>query len=142
MHRVEKLGFENAMSNYTSKLVLTFLLLAVSNIAVAQEPPANVAGNWTIHSRGPDGRDRTQVMQLVQQGGTITGYYQGPGQKGELKGTINEQHILFHTKTHTALTFRGRVDGPRVEGVVQGKTISGTYRDEHGLGQWHAVRFD
>ena len=117
-----------------------FLVLILSNIGVAQEPPANVAGNWTIHSKGPDGRDRTQVMQLTQQGGVITGHYRGPGQEGELEGTINEQHILFRTKTHTVLTFRGRVDGPRVQGTVQGRTINGAYRDEHGLGHWNAAR--
>jgi len=130
------------MRDYRTKLILlcfTFLSFAAVNIAVAQEPPANVAGSWTIHSKGPDGRDRTQVMQITQHGGTISGHYQGPGQQGELEGTINEQHILFHTKTPTALTFRGRVDGPRVEGTVQGKRISGTYRDERGMGQWNAV---
>jgi hypothetical protein len=131
------------MRNYSTKLLLlcsTVLLLAASDIAVAQEPPANVAGNWTIHSKGPDGRDRTQVMQLTQQGAIITGHYQGPGQQGELEGTIKEQHILFHTKTHAVLTFRGRVDGPRVQSTVQGRTISGTYRDEHGMGHWNAAR--
>lgn len=128
------------MRKHNAKLVLLCLfLVAVRNIAVAQEPPANVAGNWTIHSKGPDGRRRTQIMQLTQQDGVITGHYEGPGQKGELEGTIQQQHILFRTKTHTVLTFRGRVDGPRVEGRVQGRTISGTYRDEHGLGQWNAA---
>jgi hypothetical protein len=131
------------MRRHSTKLLLIYLpllLLVVSNIVVAQEPPANVAGNWTIHSKGPDGRERTQVMQLTQEGGVITGHYQGPGQQGELDGTVNQQHILFRTKTRTVLTFRGRVDGPRVEGTVQGRTINGTYRDEHGLGQWHAAR--
>jgi len=129
------------MTNYSAKLLLlcfTFLLV-IWNVG-AQEPPANVAGNWTIHSKGPDGRERIQTMQIMQQGGVITGHYQGPGQKGELEGTINEQHILFRTKTHTVLTFRGRVDGPRTDRTVQGRTISGTYRDEHGEGNWNAVR--
>jgi len=131
------------MKKYSTQLVLlcfSFLLPAVSSIATAQEPPANVAGNWTIHSRGPDGVERTQVMQVAQQGGIITGHYQGPGQEGELEGTVNQQHILFRTKTRTVLTFRGRVDGPRVEGTVEGRTINGTYRDEHGLGHWNARR--
>jgi len=134
---------EDVIRNYSPKLLLLFftlLLLVASDITDAREPPANVAGNWIIHSKGPDGKDRTQFMQLMQQGVAITGHYQGPGQEGELEGSINQQHILFRTKTHTVLTFRGRVDGPRVEGTVQGRTISGTYRDEHGLGQWHAVR--
>jgi hypothetical protein len=131
------------MTNFGVKLLLlccTFVLVTCSDNAVAQEPPANVAGNWTIHSKGPDRRDRTQAMQITQHGGVIAGHYQGPGQEGELEGTINEQHILFRTKTHTVLTFRGRVDGPRTDRTVQGRTISGTYRDEHGEGNWHAVR--
>ena len=121
-------------------ICFTVLLLALSNVITAQEPPANVAGNWTIHSKGPDGRERTQVMHIVQQGGVITGHYEGPGQAGELEGTINQQHILFQTKTRTPLTFRGRVDGPRTDRIVQGRTISGTYRDINGEGHWNAVR--
>jgi hypothetical protein len=68
------------MRHYRTNLILlcfTFMSLAAATIAVAQEPPANVAGNWTIHSKGPDGRDRTQVMQITQHGGSISGYYQG-----------------------------------------------------------------
>jgi hypothetical protein len=131
------------MGNFRATLhliCLAILLLASSNKVAPQEPPANVAGRWTIHSTGPDGRERTQIMQITQQGGVITGHYQGPGQEGELEGTINEQHILFHTKTRTVLTFRGRVDGPRTDRTVQGRTITGTYRDEHGEGHWNAKR--
>lgn len=132
------------MRNYGTKLLVLccFLLVVASGTAVAQEPPASVAGKWTIHSKGPDGRERTQTMQLKQEGGVITGSYQGPGQHGPLEGSINEQHIVFTTKTPTPLTFRGRVDGPRVEHQVEGRTISGTYRDEHGEGQWHATRVE
>jgi len=128
--------------NRTMSFFFGFLLFMASGIALAQEPPADVSGYWTIHSRGPDGADRTQTMEIIQEGGVITGHYQGPGQQGELEGTINQQHILFRTKTRTALTFRGRVDGPRSQGTVQGKTISGTYNDEHGKGEWHANRSD
>jgi len=131
------------MTVFSRKLHLVcfaLLLLTLGSVTLAQEQPANVAGNWTIHSKGPDGRERTQVMRITQQGGVITGHYEGPGQEGELQGTIHEQHILFRTKTRTVLTFRGRVDGPRTDHTVQGRTISGTYRDEHGEGLWNAVR--
>jgi hypothetical protein len=131
------------MRSFGRKLHLVcfvLLLLPLGSITLAQEPPANVAGNWTIRSKGPDGRERTQVMHIRQEGGVITGHYQGPGQEGELEGTINQQHILFRTKTRTVLTFRGRVDGPRTDHIVQGRTITGTYRDEHGEGHWNAER--
>ncbi len=131
------------MKNFSRKfrpIGFALLLLSLGVVAVAQEAPANVAGNWTIHSKGPDGAERTQIMRITQQGGVITGHYQGPGQEGELEGTINQQHILFRTKTRTVLTFRGRVDGPRTDHIVQGRTISGTYRDEHGEGHWNATR--
>jgi hypothetical protein len=132
------------MRNHSGKMLVLFVSLwfLAGNFVLAQEPPANVAGNWTIHSRGPDGRERTQVMEISQDGGRISGHYSGPGQEGELEGTINQQHILFRTKTHTVLTFRGRVDGPRFQGTVQGKTISGTYNDEHGKGEWNARHSD
>jgi hypothetical protein len=81
-------------------------------------------------------------MHIVEQGDVITGHYQGPGQEGELEGTINQHHILFHTKTRTALTFRGRVDGPRTDRTVQGRTICGTYRDKNGEGHWNAARYE
>jgi hypothetical protein len=123
-----------------SLICFTLLLLALGSATKAQEPPANVAGNWKIRSRGPDGRERTQFMHIAQESGVITGHYQGPGQEGELEGTINQQHILFQTKTRTPLTFRGRVDGPRTDRTVQGRTISGTYRDKNGEGHWNAVR--
>lgn len=131
------------MRNFGGKLRLVslpLLLLAIGSVTIAQEPPANVAGDWTIHSTGPDGRSRTQIMRISQQGGVITGYYEGPGQVGDLEGTVNQQHIVFRTKTLTVLTFRGRVDGPRTDRTVQGRTISGTYRDKNGEGRWNAVR--
>src|SRR5277367_5589958 len=87
--------WENAMKNCARKwrlVCFTLLLLTAGSIAMAQEPPANVAGNWTIHSKGPDGAERTQVMQITQEGGAIRGHYQGPGQQGELEGSINQQH--------------------------------------------------
>jgi hypothetical protein len=85
------------MTIYATRLfLLCFALLfpVAGNIAIAQEPPANVAGNWTIHSKGPDGGDRTQHMQITQAGNVITGHYQGPGQEGELEGTVDGSFAL------------------------------------------------
>jgi hypothetical protein len=105
-------------------LCLALLLVSLNNNAIAQppqEPPAD-------------------VIELSQEGGVISGYFQGPDQSGPLSGTINQQHILFLTETPNVLTFRGRVDGPRVEGRVIGKNIQGTFHLHNRTAPFHAVR--
>jgi hypothetical protein len=57
-----------------------------------------------------------------------------------VEGTIDNQHLLIRTKTRGILTFRGRVDGPRVEGVVQGNAFNGTLHDRGGTGLFQGVR--
>jgi hypothetical protein len=139
---------EDLVKRYSSKLLLVciaFLLAVAGNVALAQElppqqMPANVAGNWTIYSKGATGETATQFIELQQNGTVITGHFKGPHQSGGLDGTINQQHIVFRTKTRSVLTFRGRVDGDRVQGTVEGSTMSGTFHTRAGTGQWQASR--
>jgi hypothetical protein len=124
------------MKKYGTKLSVfcfALLLVAVTNIAIAQEaqPPDNVAGNWTIYSKGANGETATQYIELKQEGNILTGHFKGPHQSGGLEGSMNVHHILFRTKTREVLTFRGKVDG---------KTISGTFHTRAGTGEWQAVR--
>ena len=135
------------MRNYNVKflaLCFAFLLVMGGHIVVAQpapqEPPADVAGKWTIHSRNTHGEEETKFIELRQEGTVITGHFQGPDQSGPLEGTINEQHIVFKTLTKNVLTFRGRVDGERVDGRVIGKRIEGTFHLHRRTAPWHAVR--
>jgi hypothetical protein len=143
---------ENEWSTATSEgiynvkfllLCLALLLVSLNNNAIAQppqEPPADVAGKWTIYSKNTHGQEETKFIELSQEGGVISGYFQGPDQSGPLSGTINQQHILFRTETPNVLTFRGRVDGPRVEGRVIGKNIQGTFHLHNRTAPFHAVR--
>jgi hypothetical protein len=126
---------------YSKKMYLplfAFLLLITGNFAVGQQlpqerPPASVAGNWTIYSKGDDGKTATQYIQLKQNGTTITGHFKGPHQSGSLEGTMDVRHIVFHTKTRNVLTFRGMVDG---------NTMQGNF-GIHGIhGTWQASRSD
>ncbi len=127
------------MKNCHTKLFLvciTFLSFIACGIALAQEPsserpPANVVGHWTIYSKGPTGETDTKFIELKQEGNTITGHFKGPHQSGGLEGTVNEQHIVFRTKTRWPLVFRGRVEG---------NTIEGTFHIRMGTGEWQAVR--
>jgi hypothetical protein len=123
------------------------LLLIVANIGMAQEPPppssqppANVAGKWTIYANDPDGTTSTKYIDLKQDGEKLGGKFKGPYASGGLEGTIQERHIVFKTKTRHVLTFRGRVEGEKVDGVIQGTKITGKFHAPKGTGTWQAVR--
>ncbi len=137
------------MQKYSWRLIpLCFvLLLALSNIGRAQqppppsqEPPANVAGKWTIYANDPNGTTSTKYIDLQQNGENLKGHFKGPYASGGLEGTIQERHIVFRTKTRHPLTFRGRVEGEKVNGVVQGTKIEGKFHAPKGTGTWQAVR--
>lgn len=90
-------------------LLLPFSCLSASRLALAQRPPAerppaNVAGKWTIYSKAADGETATKYIELKQDGYKITGHFKGPNQSGGLEGTVEEQHIVFRTKTRWVLS--------------------------------------
>jgi hypothetical protein len=105
-----------------------------------QQQPASVSGNWTLYCKDPNGSTSSKTLDLQQKGTVITGHFKGPNQSGGVEGTIDIQHLVVHTKTRDVLTFRGRVDGPRVDGVVQGNTFNGTFHDRGGTGSFQGVR--
>ena len=121
------------------------LAIFAGSFALAQQPPAqqqpaSVAGKWTLYCKDPNGSTSTKYLELKQNGSVITGHFKGPNQSGGVEGSINEQHLVVRTKTRDVLTFRGRVDGPRVEGVVQGNAYNGNFHDRGGTGSFQGVR--
>ena len=132
---------EHVMRNYGSKSVILLwglLLVIISSVSAGQEPPAdqppdNVAGNWTIFSKDPDGGTSTKYVQIKQNGNQLSGHFKGPHQSGGIEGTISVHHIEFHTKTRDVLAFRGRVEG---------NTMSGNFGNRGRHGEWHAMRSD
>jgi len=105
-----------------------------------QQQPANAAGKWTLYCKDPNGSTSTKYLELEQKGSVISGHFKGPNQSGGVQGTIDVQHLVVQTKTRVVLVFRGRVDGPRVDGVVQGNTYNGTFHDRGGTGSFQGVR--
>ena len=102
-------------------MLAVVFVLGCSNKAGAQQvpaerPPANVAGQWVIYTKGDDGKTGTHYVDLVQNGSTLTGHFKGPFQSGGIEGTVNVRHIVFRTKTRNVLTFRGMIDGNTMEG--------------------------
>jgi hypothetical protein len=121
------------------------LMISGASAAFAQQPPAqqqpaNVAGKWTLYCKDPNGTTSSKYLDLQQEGSVIKGHFKGPNQSGGVEGTIDEQHLVVRTKTRNVLTFRGRVEGPRVQGVVQGNTFNGTFHDRGGTGSFQGQR--
>jgi hypothetical protein len=139
------LGPGGLMKRYCYGLLLVCFGLSIGGAVLGQAPPpqqplANAAGNWTLYCKDPNGSTSTKYLDLQQRGMVITGHFKGPNQSGGVEGTIDEQHLVVRTKTREVLVFRGRVDGPRVDGVVQGNSFNGTFHDRGGTGSFQGQR--
>jgi hypothetical protein len=124
---------------------LWLLIIFCQAAAWSQQPPsqglpANVTGKWTLYCHDPNGSTSAKYLDLQQEGATLKGHFKGPNQSGGVEGTINQQHLVVRTKTRNVLVFRGRVDGPRVDGVIQGSTYNGTFHDRGGTGTFQGQR--
>jgi Protein of unknown function (DUF3300) len=106
--------------------------LTFCTITLAQQPPDNVQGDWTIYStRIQDGQIEVKHVQIAQYGNRITGYFEGPDQSGPIQGEVNIHHIRFSTVTRNVLTFMGQ---------IYGDNMSGTYGLHGRHAQWQAQR--
>jgi hypothetical protein len=105
-----------------------------------QSPPANVSGKWTLYCNDPNGSTSTKYLDLRQEGINVKGHFKGPNQSGGVEGTIHERHLVVRTKTRGVLVFRGRVDGPIVNGVVVGNTFNGAFHARAGSGTFQGQR--
>lgn len=121
-------------------LAMFFQLAAWPQQAPSEAPPANVSGKWTLYCNDPNGSTSTKYLDLQQQGTTIKGHFKGPYQSGGVEGTINQRHLVVRTKTRGVLVFRGRIDGPKVNGIVNGSTFNGTFHAREGTGTFQGQR--
>jgi hypothetical protein len=127
------------MKKMNSKISATLSLagfvlasLIFCKTVLAQQPPDNVQGNWTIYStRIQDGQTEVKHVQIAQYGNRITGYFEGPNQSGPIQGEVDVHHIRFSTVTRNVLTFRGQ---------IYGDTMSGEYGLHGRHAQWQAQR--
>jgi hypothetical protein len=98
-------------------LVIADIKAAPAQAPPPEQAPVSVAGKWTIYSTSDDGRTATKYIDLKQDGEKLSGHFKGPNQSGGLEGTVEGNHIVFHTKTRNVLTFRGQLDGDRMRGT-------------------------
>lgn len=105
-----------------------------------QAPTAIVDGKWILYCNDPNGSTSTKFLDLKQEGAEIKGHFKGPNQSGGVEGTIDVRHLVVRTKTNNVLVFRGRVDGPIVNGVIQAESFNGTFHDRGGTGTFQGQR--
>src|SRR5208283_1650367 len=111
---------------------LAFLWLMFCAPMLAQQPPDNVEGNWTIYSTSiQNGETVVKHVQIEQYGNSLTGHFEGPDQSGPIQGQINGHHIRFSTVTRNVLNFWGQVSG---------NEMSGNYGLHGKHAPWQAVR--
>ena len=115
-----------------SLAILALLSVTFNNRALADQPPDNVQGNWTIYStRVDDDAVEIKHVQIAQYGNQITGYFEGPVQSGPIEGEVHGHRIRFNTVTRNVLHFSGDVFGD---------TMSGTYGIRGKHAPWQATR--
>ncbi len=120
------------MMNAKLSLVFALLSLVLCRTTVAQQPPDNVQGNWTIYSTSlKNGETVVKHVQIAQYGNHLTGYFEGPDQSGPIQGEVKGHHIRFSTVTKNVLNFGGQ---------IYGDTMSGSYGLHGKHAAWQAVR--
>jgi hypothetical protein len=122
--------------------IALFITAPISSLAQqvpSDQPPAQANGKWNFYCHDPRGSTSTKYIEIQQNGSQVKGHFKGPNQSGGIEGTINQEHIVFKTKTREVLVFRGRIDGQRAGGVVQGTKITGTFHDRGGTGTFEGV---
>jgi hypothetical protein len=111
-------------------------LLVLTSVALLSAAPASIAGQWRFTVELAVGTGRPLVT-FEQDGGKITGTYEGRYGKSTLEGTVKENHVEF-TVTMVA-------EGTTVSGVFSGDyeadRMTGDVDFEGAAeGTWSAVR--
>jgi hypothetical protein len=127
-------GAEYLMGWTPSKsVVIVLFLCSIAPLTTwSQQPPDNVAGTWTIYANNIDKAGSSlKTVQIVQNGGIISGHFRGPHEEGKIQGFVKVHHLEFSTDTRDVLTFRGQ---------IRGDTMSGMYGLRGRHAEWHAQR--
>ena len=120
-------------------LLIAAPLRSLAQQSPGDQPPAQANGKWNFYCHDPNGSTSTKYIEIQQNGSQVKGHFKGPNQSGGIEGTVNQQHIVFKTKTREVLVFRGRIDGQHVGGVIQGTKLAGTFHDRGGTGTFEGI---
>lgn len=92
-----------------------------------QSAAADLSGSWQVSLSGKRG-SRKATMQLKQDGGKVSGEFQGERGSAPLSGTLNGSDISFTIKMpRREVSFTGTIHGNKMNGTTeQGGSWSAT----------------
>lgn|GEM_PF-3372560 len=103
--------------------------VAIMGAAGQDSNSSSVAGTWQLSFTDPQGTARQASLQLQQDGGKISGTFQGQRGSGAVSGTIQGNQISMTVKGRGGreISFSGTVDGGKMSGTsAQGAAWSAT----------------
>lgn len=115
------------LSGDDMKTILTILCAALlctgAFIAVAQDAPANVAGEWTFSLTFVAGQAEHSAV-ITQENGKLTGAYKGSRLEGPLSGRVEGDTVDFtgrlrNESTGVAFHYKGKIAGDTMTGTVE-----------------------
>jgi hypothetical protein len=117
-----------SLARLTALVLSSAVLLAVA--------PANIAGQWRFTVELAMGTGKP-IVTFKQDGGKITGTYEGRYGASKLEGTVKENEVEF--------TVTQMIQGEQISGVFYGTVEADAMRGDveyegAGEGTWTAVR--
>ena len=118
------------------KRLVRFTALVLSSVVLLAAAPANIGGQWQFTVELAMGTGKP-VVTFKQDGGKITGTYEGRYGVSKLEGTVKENEVEF---TVTQMIQGEQISGT-FYGVVEAQGMQGDVEYEGaGEGTWTAVR--
>ena len=81
----------------------------------------------TIDASGATGNAEQSIV-LTQDGGKITGTFNGPRQSGKIDGTVDGNDIKFHVIAGIPFDYTGTVDRDSMPGAMTGRGKTGNWK--------------
>jgi hypothetical protein len=80
----------------------------------------NISGNWQLSSTGANGTQRQASMQLKQDGGKLSGKFEGERGSAALNGSLDGSQVSFSVKLRKRqVSFSGTVNGDKMSGTTE-----------------------
>jgi hypothetical protein len=118
------------------KSLVRLTALVLSSAVLLAVAPANIAGQWQFTVELAMGTGKP-IVTFKQDGGKITGTYEGRYGVSKLEGTVKENEVEF--------TVTQMIQGEQISGVFYGTVEADAMRGDveyegAGEGTWTAVR--